>query len=340
MQSNYFLLRDNLESGPYTIDELLLQRLRPTDLVWVDGRTNAWCHPSELEELTVSYSINREKLKEISPAISRQRIPKRPKQIGKDEIETRAEEIRKNIMSQAVNRPVSRLQAEEDLSPTNFKIPEERIDLVIHKKKLTLPGAHITAIGIMGIFIAGAFYGKDLWIDNSRFLDAVAKPFEKSAIVTIPEKKETQVQQAFSLGAISNNQDSNKLNLISVDSFAAKAEPPAHAQSSAFEANVQTKKTDESINDTPAKKEETDQVIGKNEAIEKINREPEIKKEPVQKEAVQKDPEQKTESAKKPEVENTVKDQKDVKEQKKTDTIAAPPEKKRGFFGRLFKKKD
>src|SRR5688572_21731064 len=93
-----FLLRDNQESGPYTIDELLLQRLTSTDLVWVPGRTNAWCHPSELEEFTVTYSVNREKLREIDPGPEKQNTPRRPKRSGRGEIESRAEEIRQNIL--------------------------------------------------------------------------------------------------------------------------------------------------------------------------------------------------------------------------------------------------
>jgi hypothetical protein len=329
MQPNYYLLRENLESGPYTIDELLLQGLKPTDLVWVNGRTNAWCHPSELEELTVSFSINREKLREVTPEISRQRIPKRPKQIRKDEIETRAEEIRKNILSQAVQKPSPKLEVEEDLSPTSFKIPDESIDLIVHKKKLTLPGAHVTAIGIMAIFIAGAFYGKDLWVDNSRFLDAVAKPFENSTMVTIPEKKETSVQPIFSLGALPVSQDSAS-SLVTIDSFAAKAEPvvplPSPEPKKHLENNYQ-----QAENDTPELKKET--IVPVNLPTEKISKEPEPKKEIIPAEPEVKEPIKKAEpEAEKSPKPNTV--------QKKADTlVAAEPEKKRGFFGRLFKKK-
>src|SRR5688572_12397444 len=126
MQPKYFLLRDNQESGPYTIDELLLQRLTSTDLVWVPGRTNAWCHPSELEEFTVTYSVNREKLREIDPGPEKQNTPRRPKRSGRGEIESRAEEIRQNILNQAILSGSRRLEIQEDESPTSFKIPEER----------------------------------------------------------------------------------------------------------------------------------------------------------------------------------------------------------------------
>ena len=49
--TSYLLLRDNKESGPYTMDELLHFGLKPYDLVWVKGKSAAWRYPSEVEEL-------------------------------------------------------------------------------------------------------------------------------------------------------------------------------------------------------------------------------------------------------------------------------------------------
>ncbi len=47
----YLLLRDNKESGPYTLEQLLSNGLKAYDLVWVNGRSAAWRYPSEIEEL-------------------------------------------------------------------------------------------------------------------------------------------------------------------------------------------------------------------------------------------------------------------------------------------------
>ncbi len=49
--STYLLLRNNKESGPYTLDELQIKGLKAYDLVWVEGKSAAWRYPSELEEL-------------------------------------------------------------------------------------------------------------------------------------------------------------------------------------------------------------------------------------------------------------------------------------------------
>ena len=49
--ANYLLLRDNKETGPYSLNELLDLGIKAYDLVWVQGKSAAWRYPSEVEEL-------------------------------------------------------------------------------------------------------------------------------------------------------------------------------------------------------------------------------------------------------------------------------------------------
>jgi hypothetical protein len=49
--ATYLLLRDNKESGPFSMNDLLNVGLKPYDLVWVQGKSAAWRYPSEVEEL-------------------------------------------------------------------------------------------------------------------------------------------------------------------------------------------------------------------------------------------------------------------------------------------------
>jgi hypothetical protein len=49
--ASYLLLRDNKESGPFTMDDLLSFGLKPYDLVWIQGKSAAWRYPSEVDEL-------------------------------------------------------------------------------------------------------------------------------------------------------------------------------------------------------------------------------------------------------------------------------------------------
>jgi hypothetical protein len=327
MQPIYFLLRDNQESGPYTIDELLLQRLTSTDLVWVQGRTNAWCHPSELEEFTVTYSINREKLNEIDPIPGRQSSPRRNRRTGRGEIENRAEEIRKNILSQAIISGSRRLEIQEDESPTSFKIPEERIDLVVHKKRVKLPNPHFLAIGFMLIFIAGAWFGRDIWVNKSRFLDSVAKPFEENATVVIPEKKQTPVRQSLQTETTPLIQDSTSTKNVT-DSINANAV----AVKENISANNKPLIPKKAVTEIDSNANNRDAARVTSETAQITNKEAEAKKDS---EAVNQDA-----KLDMPVIVVADKSDKENKEAGREDTAASTKtEKKKGFFGRLFKKK-
>jgi hypothetical protein len=49
--SSYLLLRNNKESGPFTMDEIKGMSLKAYDLIWVVGKSAAWRYPGEVSEL-------------------------------------------------------------------------------------------------------------------------------------------------------------------------------------------------------------------------------------------------------------------------------------------------
>lgn len=48
---SFYLLRDNRESGPYTVKELKTKGLFTTDLLWINGESSCWQHPTEFDAL-------------------------------------------------------------------------------------------------------------------------------------------------------------------------------------------------------------------------------------------------------------------------------------------------
>ncbi|MEJ7911509.1 MAG: hypothetical protein WKF70_00035 [Chitinophagaceae bacterium] len=48
MERIYLLLRDNIEQGPFTLSELAEQSLRPSDLIWIKGKSRFWSDTSSL----------------------------------------------------------------------------------------------------------------------------------------------------------------------------------------------------------------------------------------------------------------------------------------------------
>ena len=73
--NKYLLLRDNKQSGPFTVPEIIEKGIKPYDLVWLDGKSISWRYPSEIEEL-----------KAYAPAVEEQpfdRFYKKPEQVIK-----------------------------------------------------------------------------------------------------------------------------------------------------------------------------------------------------------------------------------------------------------------
>ena len=50
MSGTYLLLRDNKQSGPYSLDDIKTMGLKKYDLVWVEGKSAAWRYPCEVDE--------------------------------------------------------------------------------------------------------------------------------------------------------------------------------------------------------------------------------------------------------------------------------------------------
>lgn len=48
----YLLLRNNKQTGPYSLEELKTMGLKAYDLVWIEGKSAAWRYPCEIDELS------------------------------------------------------------------------------------------------------------------------------------------------------------------------------------------------------------------------------------------------------------------------------------------------
>ena len=56
------MLRNNQESGPFTLDEVKSMSLKSYDLIWVVGKSAAWRYPAEIPELiTLAPSVPEER---------------------------------------------------------------------------------------------------------------------------------------------------------------------------------------------------------------------------------------------------------------------------------------
>ncbi|TCJ13130.1 hypothetical protein EPD60_13760 [Flaviaesturariibacter flavus] len=93
MSDRYYLLRNNRETGPFPLGELLQQCLLPGDLVWVEGRSQYWHQPAEVPEiesaLPKGYSLS--PTEKLSSSVT--------EHISDREMALRAESIRRRALA-------------------------------------------------------------------------------------------------------------------------------------------------------------------------------------------------------------------------------------------------
>lgn len=127
--NKYLLLRDNKQSGPYTVPEIIEKGIKPYDLVWLDGKSISWRYPSEIEEL-----------KAYAPVVEEQpfdRFYKKPEQVIKaaDPVtEEHSPYVPKMIFENAVEE-----QPAQRKVYINFPVGNTPEKKAVPEKKIILP---------------------------------------------------------------------------------------------------------------------------------------------------------------------------------------------------------
>lgn len=114
MSGKYLLLRDNKQSGPFTLDEIKVMGLKKYDLIWIDGKSAAWRYPCEVDEF-----------KSFAPQVDEQpydRFYKKPVQqehlqLQKAETMHKAEDKPKEEAKKAAMRPAAE---EKKIAPRKY----------------------------------------------------------------------------------------------------------------------------------------------------------------------------------------------------------------------------
>ncbi|MGZ5255998.1 MAG: hypothetical protein ACXWCT_16440, partial [Flavitalea sp.] len=201
MEKVYLLLRNNVESGPYSLNELLTQQLRPTDMLWIQGKSTAWTYLSEMELM-----IHEEPKAPATAAINTRLVG--------DEIEQKAEEIRKRALS---FKPRSVYLQQEPTHQTeygsHYSLPgEEEIELIDHRKKdnKTLNEVVMTSV-IICLFAGGLYFGSSYFHSRKEIISPAATEIvsEPNVVETIPEVASVQPVKEHSLAT-----DSSILNSL------------------------------------------------------------------------------------------------------------------------------
>lgn len=160
MERVYLLLRNNVQSGPFTIGELLQQPLTPSDMVWIEGRSTAWTYLYELE---------------LAPSVAKMPETEKENEItGKDEIERKAEELRKKILS-SPPRHFPSIAVEKETHSSPYKLPEDDIHFTDHRKeRKTIVGELAVTCFVIGLFAVGVYKGREFLSERKTVLNPAA----------------------------------------------------------------------------------------------------------------------------------------------------------------------
>ena len=203
MERVYLLLRNNQQTGPFTIDELLQQQLQPSDMIWVEGKSAAWTYLSELELIPF--------IKD--PGLIQNEVLK-----NEDEIERKAEQLRQRVLASARRAyfPMRAIEIETYASP--YRLPDEELQVVDHRKERNIKrnavfGEFLLTCIVIGLFVVGIYKGKSFLGAKDKVQNSVATQLDTGDQHTAQKNKPVTPTIIISKPDSSNEQQDSLLAL-------------------------------------------------------------------------------------------------------------------------------
>ncbi|HWI89635.1 MAG TPA: hypothetical protein VNT20_00115 [Flavisolibacter sp.] len=164
MDRAYLLLRNNQQSGPFTIGELLQQQLMPSDMIWIEGKSTAWTYLSELELIPFIEKAETSGQSSLANA--------------GDEIERKAEELRQRILTTPQKSYFQNHKPEIETYASSYKLDDE-IQFVDYRKerilkKNTAFAELLLTCLVVGLFMVGIYKGKSFLGARDKVQNSVA----------------------------------------------------------------------------------------------------------------------------------------------------------------------
>lgn len=204
MERIYLLLRNNRQSGPFTLGELLQHQVLPSDMIWVEGKSTAWTYLSELELTPFA------KTAETTDQTNEVKVG--------DEIERKAEELRQRILSTS---PKTYFQNHTPEIET-FKSPhrlDDKIEFVDYRKerklkKSTAMAELLLTFLVVGLLAVGIYKSKTFFGARHDERNSVATELNSNDQHAAQKKSETK--QIIKASAIDTAKNEDSLLALQV----------------------------------------------------------------------------------------------------------------------------
>lgn len=243
MQKVYLLLRNNQQTGPHSLEELLQLHIKPLDLIWVEGKSYGWSYPSEIDTLKSFVATTTSKKtelpveqKEIKPSNEKMQVSGKKifvslpvgstvssmppsSSAAPDTIEQKAEELRKRIQSWSPQNPSQEKEIKTSYARSLNDVEEDYTSWVFQKKtKKTrfLSKKNWIITGIVGVGLTGGWLiGKVVFKEPaSQSIQLVQKSTNSLPAAGVPQEKNTSdpvfVSQQHTLKPLSNSSATKK----------------------------------------------------------------------------------------------------------------------------------
>lgn len=224
MEKQYLLLRNNHETGPHSLEELVQLGLKPFDLIWVQGRSGGWSYPSEIEALksylpaakTEKEDVLREQpVREFTSPKENSKHPHifvsmphknsfaaaeptpanfSASSVTGNDLEARAEALRKR--AQAFNGAPATADVRTNFNRSINSVEEDYTSWLYQtktKKKKTVSGKQLAATILITAGLLGGWWGgKKLFSTSDGTLTQQGTPLQQSAVLSTSSENTAQ----------------------------------------------------------------------------------------------------------------------------------------------------
>jgi hypothetical protein len=210
MQKNYLLLRNNIQLGPFTIEELLEQEILPTDLIWIEGKSLAWSYASELNLLKLARKSSEgtrkshgggphghtANSKRKRARVRRSEGPYDPPSdhpastpllaapmtsaFTEADVEKKAEELRQRALAAERTHYKQPTPVQSNYTPAYDESEESDIEFIYHKRGLNIPFPQVLVGGMIIAMLVAGWYGQPLFRQKTDTVDATATPLNST----------------------------------------------------------------------------------------------------------------------------------------------------------------